>query len=352
VRSNDCPRLREHALILLLQNDGKTYEDIASFIGCGYRTVAHWCVHGDPDNLDSLKDKRQQGNYRKATEQYIELLLEVVEKAPSEFGYEFGRWTGERLSTYLQQQTGIKLSSKQISRILQKKNYVYIWAKYSLESKQNQAERAIFREKLETYLKAGVVAPEIFQVWFWDETGFSLRVIRRKCWTLRGKRQKVTGIRSRGRINVMGGLRYHDKLSLNFFIDKGSGESFFESLEKLNQFIKAEWTRQGNKPELYERIGPRVLIILDNASYHKRQDIIEKIGQALPNIHLCFLPAYSPDFNLIELVWHSCKEFIAHRLFEGVNQLQEILERLLNQGELVINWNRSIQNKGNKAIAS
>ena len=121
VRSNDCPRLREHALILLLQNDGKTYEDIANFIGCGYRTVAHWCVHGDPDNIESLKDKRQQGNYRKATEQYIKLLLEVVELPPHELGYEFGRWTGERLSTYLQQQTGIKLSSKQISRILQKK---------------------------------------------------------------------------------------------------------------------------------------------------------------------------------------------------------------------------------------
>ena len=126
---------REHALILLLQNDGKTYEEIASFIGCGYRTVAHWCVHGDPDKLDSLKDKRQhgifggkdssrkmpQGNYRKATEQYIELLLEVVGLPPKELGYEFGRWTGERLSIYLEQQTGIKLSSKQIGRILQKK---------------------------------------------------------------------------------------------------------------------------------------------------------------------------------------------------------------------------------------
>ncbi len=201
-------------------------------------------------------------------------------------------------------------------------------------------------------MKAGVVAPEIFQVWFWDETGFSLRVIRRKCWTRRGLRKKVTGTRSRGRINVMGGLRYHDKFRLNFFIDKGKGESFFESLEKLNRFIKVEWTRQGNKSELYERIGPRVLVILDNASYHKRQDIIEKIEQTLPNIQLCFLPTYSPDFNLIELVWHSCKEFIAHRLFESVNQLQEILERLLNQGELIINWSRNIRNKGNKVIAS
>jgi transposase len=122
VRAGDCPRLREHALILLLQNDGKTYEEIASFIGCGYRTVAYWCVHGDPENIDSLRDKRQQGNYRKATEEYIELLQKVVEIAPTEFGYEFGRWTAGRLSTYLLEQTGIKLSSKQISRILQKKS--------------------------------------------------------------------------------------------------------------------------------------------------------------------------------------------------------------------------------------
>lgn len=61
VSQGDCPRLREHALILLLQNDGKTYEKIADFIGCGYRTVAYWCVHGNPDNLDSLRDKRSSG---------------------------------------------------------------------------------------------------------------------------------------------------------------------------------------------------------------------------------------------------------------------------------------------------
>ena len=72
---------------------------------------------------------------------------------------------------------------------------------------------------------------------------------------------------------MMGGLRYHDRLNLSFFVAHGNGESFFESLEKLNKFIKAEWVKQGNKLELYERLGPRILVILDNASYHKRQDI-------------------------------------------------------------------------------
>lgn len=81
-------------------------------------------------------------------------------------------------------------------------------------------------------------------------------------------------------------------------------------------------------------------------------DIIDKIEQALPNIQLCFLPAYSPDFNLIELVWHSCKEFIAHRLLQSVTQLKELLHKLLNDGELVINWNKNLCNKGNKVITS
>lgn len=71
VRVGDCPRLREHALILLIQNDGKTYEEIANFIGCGYRSVAYWCMHGDADNLDSLRDKTEQGNHRKATENIL-----------------------------------------------------------------------------------------------------------------------------------------------------------------------------------------------------------------------------------------------------------------------------------------
>jgi len=285
VRQGNCSRLREHALILLLQNDGKTYQQIAEFIGCGYRTVAYWCVHGDPNNLDSLRDRRSSGNYRKATEQYIELLLEIVEKAPSEFGYEFGRWTTGRLSTYLKDRTGIELSSKQISRILQKKKYAYIWAKSSLESKQDPDERVVFREKLELYLQATLLSPEFLQVWFWDETGFSLRVYRRKCWTRQGSRYKVAGQRRRGRVNIMGALRYHDRQRLCYFIDKGNADSFFEKLKQLNDFILQEWIKQGNPQELYERIGPRILLILDNASYHKRQDIVEQIEEILPNIH-------------------------------------------------------------------
>ena len=94
------------------------------------------------------------------------------------------------------------------------------------------------------------------------------------------------------------------------------------------------------------------MIILDNASFHKKKDILDKIEKELPNIQLYFLPEYSPDYNLVELVWHSAKEYIAHRLFQSVEELQNLLERLLNQGELIIKWRRKIKNKGNAVIAN
>jgi len=56
-------------------------------------------VHGDPENMESLVDKRMKGNYLKATEEYVKVLLETIEKEPEELGYEFGRWTNARLST-------------------------------------------------------------------------------------------------------------------------------------------------------------------------------------------------------------------------------------------------------------
>ncbi|MEL7407205.1 MAG: helix-turn-helix domain-containing protein, partial [Cyanobacteria bacterium J06558_2] len=68
LKEHEHPEIRERILILLLLNDGKTQQEIANFLGCSLRKVAYWCVHGDPENLDSLKDERMSGNHKKATE--------------------------------------------------------------------------------------------------------------------------------------------------------------------------------------------------------------------------------------------------------------------------------------------
>ncbi|HIK08107.1 MAG TPA: IS630 family transposase [Trichormus sp. M33_DOE_039] len=347
LKESEQAHVRERILIILLQNDGKPQHEIAKFLGCSHRTVAYWCMHGDPDNLETLHNKREDEHYRKATPEYIELLLKTVDQEPSTFGYEFGKWTAERPATYLTEKTGIDLSSSQVRRILKRKKYSYIWAKSSLEDKQNPIERAKFREKLTQYLKIARSEPERLQVCFWDESGFSLRVIRRKNWGKKGKRKNVPGERRCGRINVMGAIRELDRKRVCFFVKKGNAYIFYEQLHQLNELIKQEWISQGNVGKDFSKHGPKIILILDNASFHKRKDILAKISQEFPNFVLEFLPAYSPDYNIIELVWHSCKEYIAHRLFKSVDELKSLLDKLLNQGELVIKWHRKIRHKGN-----
>ena len=64
LKEHENPYVREKTWILLLMNDGKTYQEISDFLDIAYATVAYWAVHGDPDNLDSFLDERRKGNWK------------------------------------------------------------------------------------------------------------------------------------------------------------------------------------------------------------------------------------------------------------------------------------------------
>ena len=338
---------RERILILLLRNEGRTYKEISAVIGCSQRQVWYWSNNGDPKNIESLRDNRKKGNHRKATNEYIEKLTEIALKEPEEFGYDFGRWTVARLGEHMKKETGILLGSTQIRNILKKKGFSYTWAKYSLEHKQNKEKREEFKQKFEQYKKLLKEKPSSIQIWFLDESGFSLRVIRRKGWMQRGKRKKVRGDRRKGRLNIMGAVNYSDKKRWVDVVKTGNSESFFKFLSLFYEDLKREWIENGGKENDFEKKGPKIIIILDNASFHKKQEILEQIKDEMPNIILEFLPPYSPDYNLMELVWHSAKEYIANKLFKSLDELEFLLHNLLNEGQLIINWDRKIKNKGN-----
>lgn len=244
------------------------------------------------------------------------------------------------------------MSGSQIRRLLKQKKYVHLWAKYSLESKRNPEKRKVFYQKLQEYFKIEKDTPERLQVWFWDESGFSLRVIRRKTWCQRGTQKKVRGDRRKGRVNVMGGIRNSDKKRfVDFLSSNSNAENFYQVIRLFYDEIKNEWCQTGGQREKFAEQGPKIVVILDNATFHKKPDWLQKIATHMPNIHLEFLPEYSPDLNIIELVWHAAKEYLANRVFTFIEELEQLLHKLLNEGELIIHWGRKLKNKGNAVVA-
>jgi hypothetical protein len=142
-------------------------------------------------------------------------------------------------------------------------------AKNFLKSEQQEKLQKALKteENIDEYLRIEKEAPERLQVWFWDgafrvaksirhpaphESGFSLRVIRRKNWCQRGTRKKLRGDRRKGRVNAMGGLRYSDKKRFIEFVEKGNSKSFYKVLKVFYQELKDEWIEAGNSAEEFE----------------------------------------------------------------------------------------------------
>jgi transposase len=279
-------------MIILLLKDGKTHSKIAEFLGCSVNKVSYWCLKGDPDNLESLIDERMKVNHKKNTDKkYIEILLETLEGEPQELGSDFVRWTGQRLAIYLEEFTGIKLSAGQVRRTLKQKKYVYRWTNYSLESKRNPEKITAFKIKIaDEYFKIKKETPEGLQTWFWDESGFSLRVTRRKKWCKKGSRKNVRGDRRKGRVNVMRGLKYSDKKRFVEFLNKGNSNNFYKVLKIYYRELINEWVEAGNQGSQFAEKRAKIVIVLDNASFHKKEEYLKNFETEMPNLNLEILP--------------------------------------------------------------
>jgi len=67
---------------------------------------------------------------------------------------------------------------------------------------------------------------------------------------------------------------------------------------------------------LFPRLRPGKVVILDNARFHRQkavQRILRRVG-----CRALFLPAYSPDLNLIEKQWHSFKIRVCNHRVNGM----------------------------------
>ncbi len=106
-------------------------------------------------------------------------------------------------------------------------------------------------------------------------------MIRRKNWGKKGRRKNIPGQRRCGRVNVMEAIRELDRKRVCFFVKKGNADIFYEQLQQLNGLIKQEWVSKGNRFEDFAKYGPKIILILDNASFHKHKDIIADASKVL-----------------------------------------------------------------------
>jgi len=73
-------------------------------------------------------------------------------------------------------------------------------------------------------------------------------------------------------------------------------------------------------------LKPEMVVVIDNASFHKSKKTIELIEAA--GCRIIFLPPYSPDFNPIEHFWAAIKSSI-RKLAESSKDFYEAAIQVL-----------------------
>lgn len=123
-----------------------------------------------------------------------------------------------------------------------------------------------------------------------DESGFALDAPRDRGYSPQGERcYHCKDWHAKGRINAIGAIVDFEFINICLFDTN------------INADIFHTWTKE----QLLPSITKKSIIVLDNASFHKRNDILECIEQ---HGHITeFLPPYSPDLNPIEKKWAQAK---------------------------------------------
>ena len=146
-----------------------------------------------------------------------------------------------------------------------------------------------------------------------DETGIDDNEVLLVGWAPRGERchaQKKAERKTR--YNITAALNLN-RLIAPFLFEGYSNASVYETyIEQV----------------LVPVLKPGMVLVIDNASFHKSKKIIELVEAA--GCRVIFLPPYSPDFNPIEHHWSAVKNAI-RRTAETVQDFYEAAIQALGE---------------------
>lgn len=145
------------------------------------------------------------------------------------------------------------------------------------------------------------------EVWAFDEHRIGLQPIIRRVYAPRGTGPVVS-------VNPR-----FEWLYVYAFVHPNSGRSVWYLLPSLNaaafQVILEDFAR-----DVLSSSGKRVLIVLDNAGWHKAKALRVPDG-----LEFVFLPPYSPELQPAERLWALCDETVTNRCMGSLEALESAL---------------------------
>jgi transposase len=153
IKHDKRPEVVQRSMAIRLLHLGHKPEEVAKIHAVSKPTIYGWFARWQSGGVEALGNRPKSGRPPKADDAYSLALVEVIEKEPSEVGYNFTIWTVERLSAHLEKITGIALSESRLRALIKRKGYRYRRPKHDLGHLQDKRAKTKAAEVLEELKK-------------------------------------------------------------------------------------------------------------------------------------------------------------------------------------------------------
>jgi transposase len=310
-------RLADRIKAILYLHYGFSYAEIAKLLLFDEVTIRRYLKQFQEKSIDGLLECRYTGGKSRLT-----LIQETEVK---EFFKEQTPQTAMEAVEHMQKTYEISYSVIGMTKLLHRLGFVY--------KKPKVIPAKTDREKQETFIKLYQQTKEQLGIndslYFLDATHPTHNTTLSYGWILKGKANDkyVKTTSGRKRLNLNGALNVNNKTAIVLEEKTINTDATIHLLEAIKQKQKRG----------------KVYMILDNASHHHAK-LVRRWMLHHPRFKLIFLPAYSPNLNLIERLWrffhqkvtynHYFETFIEFKettltFFKNLNQYEKELATLL-----------------------
>jgi len=153
---------------------------------------------------------------------------------------------------------------------------------------------------------------------FEDEASFRQDSTLYRTWSRVGQQPLVPVTGARESAKIFGCVEVYDATFI------------YDSDEVFNGRTYVDFLEDKMAPAFYQP-GRKVIYIHDNASYHKEQEVQEWCHTNQKWLQVQPLPAYSPEFNAAEPLWHHTRVQGTHnRCFINRQEILDVLDRVFH----------------------
>jgi len=297
-------RARSRAHSLLLSAAGTPIKAIAEAYQVHRVTVSAWIKKWEHHGAQSLHDQPRSGRPTKLTPDEQALAQQYIKEEPRSLKAVVERFAHK---------TEKRLSISTLKRLAKKARLRWKRVRKSLKSLRDPKAFARCQRELAALQQQedqGKIA-----LYYFDEAGFALDPTIPYAWQEPKNVIELPAMRY-GRINVLGFLNRNNDLHAYMFeqsIHTGVVIACFDAF--------------------CHTITQKTVVVVDNASIHRSEAFEDRMPYWKKHgLIIKYLPPYSPELNLIEILWRRIKyTWLPFSAYACLNALSEALEAILSQ---------------------